>query len=229
MPDATPPTVLITGASRGIGYATAAAFLARGARVAFCARDAARLAHSRVTLAALGEVLAVSADVRDPSAVERFVAAARAHFGDIDVLVNNAGVLWTGAFADENYASMAEVLDVNIKGVLHATRALLPHMLARGRGTIINVASGAGLNGFANLAVYCASKFAVVGFSESLDLEVSARGLRVYAICPGGVQTDMLRQYSAAAHGLPPQGVADRIVQLALDPRVRTAGCVTVP
>jgi 3-oxoacyl-[acyl-carrier protein] reductase len=107
---------------------------------------------------------------------------------------------------------------------------VLPGMLARGRGVIINVASGAGLSGFEGLAVYCASKFAVVGFSESLDLEVHDHGIRVYAICPGSVQTAMLRQYATEARGMPPEVVAERIVALA-DPRARepTGTCITIP
>lgn len=223
-------TAFITGGSRGIGYATARAFLARGARVAICARDMARLAAAQRALAPHGEVLTVAADVRDPSALARAIDAAAARLGPLDVLVNNAGVLWTGQFAEQDLASMTAVIDTNVKGVLHATRAALPRMLARGRGVIINVASGAGLSGFAGLAAYCASKFAVVGFTESLDLEVRDQGIRVYAICPGSVQTDMLRQYSPQARGMAPQVVAARIVSLA-DPEARapTGTCITVP
>lgn len=223
-------TVFITGGSRGIGYATARAFLARGARVAICGRDAARLAAAQRQLAQEGEVLAVAADVRDASGLAHGIDAVGAQLGAIDVLVNNAGVLWTGQFAEEDFASMAAVIDTNLKGVLHATRAVLPRMLARERGVIINVASGAGLSGFAGLATYCASKFAVVGFTESLDLEVRDRGIRVYAICPGSVHTDMLRQYSADARGMSPEVVAGRIVTVA-QPHARepTGTCITVP
>jgi 3-oxoacyl-[acyl-carrier protein] reductase len=223
-------TVFITGGSRGIGYATARAFLARGARVAICARDSARLAAAQRELEHQGEVLALAADVRDASRLARGIDAIGARLGHIDVLVNNAGVLWTGQFAQQDFASMAAVTDTNVMGVLHATRAVLPGMLARGRGVIINVASGAGLSGFEGLAVYCASKFAVVGFSESLDLEVRDHGIRVYAICPGSVQTAMLRQYATEARGMPPEVVAERIVALA-DPRARepTGTCITIP
>ena len=170
-------TVLITGASRGIGFATAQAFLARGARVAYCARDPGRLAESERELAAFGEVWAQLADVRTFDTVSEFVSAACERFGDIDVLINNAGVLCSGPFAQEDPNSLAELIDVNVKGVLHMTRAVLPTMLARGSGVVINIASGAGLDGFADLAAYCASKFAVVGFSESLDLEVTRQGV----------------------------------------------------
>lgn len=223
-------TVFITGGSRGIGYATARAFLARGARVAICARDPARLAAARRQLAQHGEVLAIAADVRDAAGLASGIEAVGARLGPIDVLVNNAGVLWTGSFADEDFASMAEVIDTNLKGVLHTSRAVLPRMLARERGVIINVASGAGLSGFAGLAVYCASKFAVVGFTESLDLEVRSQGIRVYAVCPGSVQTDMLRQYSPQARGMAPEVVAERIASLAdAGTRDPPGTCITVP
>jgi 3-oxoacyl-[acyl-carrier protein] reductase len=223
-------TVFITGGSRGIGYATARAFLARGARVAICARDSARLAAAERSLGCHGEVLTLAADVRDAPGLARGIDVIGAQLGHIDVLVNSAGVLWTGRFADEDFASMAAVIDTNVAGVLHATRAVLPSMLARARGVIINVASGAGLNGFEELAVYCASKFAVVGFTESLDLEVRDRGIRVYAICPGSVQTDMLRQYSTEARGMPPEVVAERIVDLARQrAREPTGTCITIP
>jgi 3-oxoacyl-[acyl-carrier protein] reductase len=223
-------TVFITGGSRGIGYATARAFLARGARVAICGHDAARLVSAQRQLARHGEVLAVTADVRDPYALASGIDTIGAQLGPVDVLVNNAGVLWSGRFAGQDFASMAAVIDTNVKGVLHATRAVLPQMLARGRGVIINVASGAGLSGFAGLAAYCASKFAVVGFTESLDLEVRERGIRVYAICPGSVQTDKLRQYSAAARGMAPEFLAERIVSLAAaGARAPTGTCIPVP
>lgn len=223
-------TVFITGGSRGIGYATARAFLARGARVAICARDSAQLAAAQRALERHGEVLTLAADVRDAPGLARGIDAIGAQLGHVDVLVNNAGLLWTGQFADQDFASMAAVIDTNVRGVLHATRAVLPRMLARAHGVIINVASGAGLSGFEGLAVYCASKFAVVGFTESLDLEVRDRGIRVYAICPGSVQTDMLRQYSSDARGMPPEVVAERIVGLA-DPGARepTGTCITIP
>ena len=222
-------SVLLTGGSRGIGLATAAAFLEGGARVAVCGRDAARLQAAERQLRTLGEVLAAPADVRDRAQVEQLARKAHAHFGRIDVLVNNAGVTWVGRFADEDYDSMDAVIDVNLKGVLYTTRAVLPLMLAQGGGVIINVASGAGLSGFPDIAVYCASKFGVVGFTESLHREVRDRGVRVYALCPGRVATDMQVQYSGRRIGMPPEEVARRIVRLAgPDPRADPGSCVEV-
>jgi 3-oxoacyl-[acyl-carrier protein] reductase len=226
MSELTGRTVLITGGSRGIGYATAAAFLAHGARVAISARDGTRLAAAAQ---ALGAPFAQAADVRDWRAVEALVRAVEARLGPVEVLVNNAGVVWVGEFAAQEPAAIDALLDVNVKGVLYATRALLPGMLARGRGTIVNVASGVGLHGFPQLASYCASKFAVVGFTESLAAELEGSGVRVFGVCPGRVATDMQVQYSGAKVGLAPERVAERIVQLAGDsPGARPGQCVAM-
>jgi 3-oxoacyl-[acyl-carrier protein] reductase len=195
--------------------------------VALCARQTPTLAAAETNLAAPERLLAVRCDVSDHRQVEEFVGRTLQRFGAIDVLVNNAGVAWSGDFAAEDYGSIAEVLDVNLKGLLVVTRAVLPSMLARGRGVIVNVSSGAGLAGFAGLSAYCASKFGVVGFTDSLAQEVEDQGVRVYAVCPGRVATDMQVQYSGARIGLPPETVARRIVQLAgPQPRARVGDCV---
>jgi 3-oxoacyl-[acyl-carrier protein] reductase len=222
-------TVLVTGAARGIGLATAQAFLSAGARVAICSRDPSSLRRAEGQLRPLGEVFAAPADVRDRGAVHRFVQQTLARVGRLDVLVNNAGVAWTGEFAVQGHDSVDEIIDVNVKGVLHVTREVLPGMLERGSGVIINLSSGAGQSGFPGLASYCASKFAVVGFTEALDLEVRDKGVRVYALCPGRVATDMQVQYSGRRIGLAPEAVAERIVRLAgPHPGARTGTCVTL-
>jgi 3-oxoacyl-[acyl-carrier protein] reductase len=208
-------TVLVTGGSRGIGYATAQTFLQQGARVALCAVTADRLAAAAERLGELGPVQALVADVRDKGQVQALVERTQARFGPIDVLVNNAGRGWAGEFALQEQVSIDELVDTNVKGVLYATRAVLPQMVEHRRGIIINVSSGAGLSGFGGIATYCASKFAVVGFTEALDQEVRGRGVRVYAVCPGRVATDMQVAYSGRRIGLPPERVAERIVALA--------------
>lgn len=222
-------TVLITGASRGIGLATALAFRAAGARVAICARDPGRLAQAAEQLGDAEAVLAQAADVRVPEQMAKLVDAATGRFGHIDVLVNNAGILRVGPFSHSSFQDIDTVIDVNLKGVLYATRLVLPLMLVRGVGVIINVASGAGLTGFPDVASYCASKFGVVGFSESLAQEVGSRGVRVHAVCPGRVATDMQVQYSGARDGVAPERVAERILQLARPhPRAPLGTCVIV-
>ncbi|BAU47432.1 3-ketoacyl-ACP reductase [Sulfurifustis variabilis] len=217
--------VLVTGGTRGIGYATAQAFLAQGAHVAICGTNPESLRAAEHAL----EVLAVRADVRDPQQVQSFVEQARKRFGRVDVLVNNAGVAWSGDFADEAYESIARQIDVNVKGVLYTARAVLPYMLEQGAGVIINIASGAGLTAFAGITTYSATKFAVVGFTEALDQEVRDRGIRVYGVCPGRVATDMQQAYAGRKIGMPPEQVAKRIAELAgPKPRARTGSCVTL-
>jgi 3-oxoacyl-[acyl-carrier protein] reductase len=225
----TPPgyVVLITGGSRGIGYATARAFLGTGARVALLARESARLADAAKQLRSLGEVMTYRADVRQASEVQAAVDTVLARYGAVDVLVNNAGVAWTGAFAEQERASIDAIVDINLKGVLQVTRAVLPLMLRQGHGVVINVASGAGRTGFAGLASYCASKFGVVGFTESLAAEVRDAGVRVYAVCPGAVATDMQREVSGIRAGMAPERVATKIVALAgTHPPIAIGGCV---
>jgi 3-oxoacyl-[acyl-carrier protein] reductase len=220
---------LITGGSRGIGLASAEALLGAGARVAICARDSERLDEAERRLASQGEVLCAPVDVRDPQRVEAFVASVTEHYGAVDVLVNNAGVVWVGDYAEQAQAGIDEVIDVNLKGTMHMARAVLPGMLQRGDGAIVNIASGAGLHGFPKVVAYCASKFGVVGFTESLAQEVENRGVRVYGICPGRVATDMQVEYSGARVGIPPEQVAERVLELANPKtRTRTGSCITV-
>lgn len=222
--------VLVTGGSRGIGFATALSFLRQGAFVAICGQDAPRLAAAEKALAVAGTVFAKVADVGDRRQANALVESTHRRLGDIDVLVNNAGRLWSGPFVAQPPEIIDQVLDSNIKGVLYMAHAVLPGMLARSAGVIVNVASGAGLVGYAELASYCASKFAVVGFTESLAQEVSARGVRVYAVCPGAVDTDMQHQYSGTRLGMAPERVAEKILALA-GPGVplRPGGCLEIP
>ncbi len=223
-------TVLISGGARGIGFATASAFLAQGAHVAIFSKNPDSLHAAEAALGARGELLAFVADVRDRKKIEEALHAVGTHFGPVGVLVNNAGIAWSGDFATQDYAGIEAVIGVNVTGALWLARAVLPDMLARGDGVIVNIASGAGLAGYAELASYCASKFALVGFTEALDLEVRDRGIRVYAFCPGAVATDMQMQFSGERRGIPPERVAARIVELAgARPRARTGRCVTLP
>lgn len=221
--------VLVTGGARGIGFATVRAFVEQGARVAFCARHEA---HVQRALRECGDpdgAFAGTADVADPDQVRRFVHGAVKALGPIDVLVNNAGVLHHGPFAEETYDNMARIIDVNLTGLAFATRAVLPGMLERGAGTVINIASGVGLYAVGDLAVYSATKFGVVGFTQALDQEVGAVGVKVYAVCPGRVATDMQVQYSGERVGIPPEAVAARILQLAgPHPSAKTGGCVEI-
>jgi 3-oxoacyl-[acyl-carrier protein] reductase len=226
--DLTGRVVLITGASRGIGFATARRALEAGAHVVVGSETRERLEAAADELAAHGEVAHMAVDVADYAAMTAFAELARQRFGAIDALVNDAGVAWAGAFADMPPAAIDSALAVNVGGVLKATRAVLPYLLERG-GTVVNLSSGAGHTGIPGLAAYSATKFAVNGFTEALAGEVGDAGVGVYAVCPGRVATDMQETVSGRRQGLPPERVADAVLSL-LGPRppVRPGQCLDV-
>jgi 3-oxoacyl-[acyl-carrier protein] reductase len=173
---------LITGASSGIGSATATALAAQGARVA--------LASRRGSDEGIAGALARSCDVRDPEQIERLVAETVETFGRLDILVANAGVGAYGDFLDISREHLEEMIDVNVKGLLYTVRAGLPHLLASPAADLVVVASIAGQRAPEGEAVYAASKFAQVGFMRSLDHELHRRGVRCSTIAPGGVWTE---------------------------------------
>ncbi|MEM1032638.1 MAG: SDR family oxidoreductase [Myxococcota bacterium] len=182
--------VAITGASRGIGRASALALSGVGAKVALIARTEAdlRALADEVTQKG-GEALVVPTDVTDAAAVEASVAATLNHFGRLDIMVNNAGVGGYRPFLEWTEEDYDRIMDTNAKSTWLYCRAVLPHMLDRGDGQIINVASVAGLAGYPREAIYCMSKNAQVALTQALDREFFARGIKVSAICPGGVET----------------------------------------
>lgn len=222
--------VLITGGSRGIGYAAAEAFLRQGAKVALCAQDGARLAKALDDLGQLvplGEVAGWPADVADCQAVAELVRHTLERFGRIDVLVNNAARLAVANFAEQELAVIDQIIDVNLKGTLYATRAVLPHMLAQGSGCVINVSSSLGTFGMPRAAVYSASKFAQVGFTEALAEEVKDAGVRVYGMTLSMAATDMQEQFSGYRQGMPPEMVAEEMLLLAgPNPPIRSGACL---
>jgi 3-oxoacyl-[acyl-carrier protein] reductase len=195
--------ILVTGCASGIGRELAKTLLEAGHRVLATDRLLPPLEHAAREWPADGERLELRAlDVTDPLAWDAAVAAARQRFGGLDVLVSVAGVLvpgWAHELTDE---AVDLQLDVNIKGVVHGVRAVVPGMIAQGHGHIVNVASLAALAPVSGLAVYCASKHAVRGFSLSVALELRQHGIAVTVVCPDAVQTPMLdvqRDVEAAA------------------------------
>lgn len=199
--------VAITGAAGGIGSALARRFAADGDRLALLDRDAAALAPCAAQLAARGaEALALACDVTDPVAVERAFGSALAHFGGVDVLVNNAGITHLGRFAETDVAVLRAVMEVNFFGAVHCTRAVLPSLVAR-RGSVVVVSSVAGFAPLAGRAGYAASKHALHGLFDSLRGEWRDAGVHVLLVCPGFTDT------AIGAHALGPDGGAPRGVR----------------
>src|SRR5581483_4062290 len=185
-------TVVITGATSRIGYETARAFAAAGANVVVAGRRKERLEELTATIAKSGgQALGVQTDVSEFAQVEALIARAHERFGGLDVIVNNAGVGLAAAFADVTLDEFRRLMDVNFWGVVHGCRAALPLMQEQRRGVIINVASIMGKRGMPFSTAYCASKFAVVGFSEALRTELAASNIAVSVVCPGAVESEI--------------------------------------
>jgi NAD(P)-dependent dehydrogenase (short-subunit alcohol dehydrogenase family) len=179
-------TILITGASSGIGKASARLFAEKGWNVVATMRDTA----AGEELAAMDDVLVARLDVQDEAGIGEAIAAGVARFGQIDALVNNAGYGQYGLFEATSRQKIRAQFDVNVFGVMDVTRAVLPHFRSNGRGTIVNVSSGAGIFTLPMISLYCASKFALEGFSEALSYELASQGIAVKLVAPhGGVSS----------------------------------------
>ena len=189
---------LVTGAGSGIGRASAVRFAAEGARVAAVDLKGAEEVAAAID-AVGGEALALNADVADEEAVTAMAEVALERFGKVDVLMNNAGILDDYLPAADTPTSVWErVLGVNLFAQFFTARALLPQMVERGDGAIINVASTAGLNGGNGGASYTTSKHAVIGFTRQLCFDYARKGIRCNVICPGAVETGMTKEIFAS-------------------------------
>lgn len=215
--------VLITGASRGLGAALACEWAARGAGLLLTARSAKPLASVAKELSGQTDVMAEPIDVSDDRRMQAFVETAIATFGRIDVLVNNASTLGGSPMPkleELGTTAFLEVMDVNVRAPLAITQLVLPHMRARGSGTIVNVSSDAAITAYAGWGAYGASKAALEHFSRILAAELDGSGVRVLVMDPGNMDTQMHRDAEPGEDlsGLPkPQVIAPRFVDLVDD------------
>jgi NADP-dependent 3-hydroxy acid dehydrogenase YdfG len=210
--------VAITGGARGIGLATARACAGRGMKVAIGDLD---LAEAKGAAESVPGAIALPLDVTDKASFERFLDDVDAQLGSVDVLVNNAGIMAIGSFLDEDDATATRMIDINVYGVLHGMKLVLPRFLARNTGHLVNIASSAGKGGFPGGATYCGTKHFVVGVSEAVRAEVRDTAIEVSCVMPGVVNTELATglQESRGVKKVEPDDVAAEIVAALEKPR----------
>jgi len=213
---------IITGAGRGIGRATALHFAANGAMVALAARSEDQINSVAEEIAELaGVALAVPADVTVEAQVQNLVATTESRLGPVDILVNNAGVMILRPIAETSLDEWNRVVNINLLGAFLCSRAVLPSMMKRRTGRIINIGSLAGRRGYHDQGVYCASKHGIYGLSKVLAIEGQPYGIRVNVVSPGGVLTELseellsTRSPSEAAEWMTAEEVAAAIYYIA--------------
>ncbi|HKP69322.1 MAG TPA: SDR family oxidoreductase [Pyrinomonadaceae bacterium] len=210
-------TAVVTGASKGIGYAVAEALLAEGASVVICSRNQNDLDTAVERLAKKGNVAGVACDVRNEDQVRAALTKAVDTFGGLDLLINNAGIGYFGKTVEElSSEEFRQTLETNLFGVFYFCHHAIPLMKKRGGGYIINISSLAGQNPHPKMAAYNASKFALNGFTEALMQEVRQDGIKVSYICPGSVNTDFGGDEASPekAWQLQPPDIADAVLFL---------------
>jgi short-subunit dehydrogenase len=216
----TDQVVLITGASAGIGRCLAVDFARRGAAVIGCGRSQERLQETLKEMRGFNQnSTVVVCDVADREQVPAMVGQALSDFGKVDILINNAGIGMRRPFVETSLDTIEEIIRTNYLGMVYCTHALLPSMIRRGSGHIVNISSGSGHIGTLNMAAYCGSKFAMNGFSESLYHELRPLGVHVSVVSPGPVRTEFNRSFADVPPRSPPllaigpEAVAEAVIR----------------
>lgn len=209
---------LVTGGSRGIGCAIALRLAGLGSDVAICARDEAKLRDAETLIRAAGvRALALRADVTRANDVAELVKKVEAELGTLSLLVNNAGIGLFGPVHEKTEAEWDRLMDTNVKSVFLLSRAVIPGMMRRGGGDIVNISSLAGKSVFAGGGAYCASKWAVQGLSGCMAEELREHGIRVSTVCPGSVATEFAgRGPKDPAKVLRPEDVAHAVAMIVM-------------
>ncbi|MGB6628001.1 MAG: SDR family oxidoreductase [Nitrososphaeraceae archaeon] len=226
-------TAIVTGSGRGIGRETAILLSKMGLNVVICSRtqneidstvDQIKEIIKRTNhgggVAAEGRILGIKCDVSKTSELNCLVKSTVEIFKNIDILVNNAGIVYIKKLTDTSEEEWDKTIDINLKGAFLSCKAVLPFMIKNMSGVIINVSSGAGKKGFPDISAYCASKFGMIGLTESLAWEVGNYNVKVMAICPGEVDTKMQEDFDREYYGrykdkmLRPKQVAEKIIEM---------------
>ncbi len=209
---------IITGGGTGIGKATAILLAQQGAKIAVCGRRDEFLKETVNLIEQIGgEAIAIVTDVQDIIQVNQMVNKVLAKFGQIDILINNAGIAIAKPFIEHTELDWDNILNINLKGVFLTCQEVLPQMITTHSGVVINVSSILGKSGISSFSAYCASKFGIIGLTQSLAAEYRTQNIRLYSVCPGRTNTDMQRQLGGqkiADLSMPPEKVATKIVNL---------------
>ncbi|MET3576395.1 SDR family oxidoreductase [Bhargavaea ullalensis] len=213
-------TAVVTGASSGIGKVVAARLAAEGANVILAARSIEKLTEleEQINGAGGGEAIAVATDMTDRKSVESMAAKAKEAYGAVDIIVNNAGQMLSGTVRSGKTEEWESMIDVNIKGVLYGIHSVLPGMIERGSGHLINIDSVSGHEVTKTSTVYSATKFAVRAISMGLEKELARTGVRVTNISPGMVDTPLMGSRSVDRKILDPENIAQAIVYAVTQP-----------
>jgi NAD(P)-dependent dehydrogenase (short-subunit alcohol dehydrogenase family) len=226
-------TAIVTGSARGIGKETAIMLAKRGVNVVVCSRNQHEIDDTvRMIRLSSHRVLGIKCDVSLSLSVDDLINNTLREFGKIDILVNNAGIVFIKNLINTTEEEWDQTLQSNLKSAFLCSKAVLPSMMQNSGGTIINVSSGAGKFGFENLSAYCASKFGMLGLTQSLSWEVT-KNIRVMAICPGEVATKMqqvdIEYYQANKDTmLRPNQVAAKILEMIFDDRYRNGQIIDI-